>query len=109
MADKKEEIFLDDEDFIVEMKDEEGNSYYYVEEMIIPVNGEKYALLVAVEPEVEEEAHIHDENCDCGETDDVIIAKIIVNENGEEEYIEPTDEEFFAVQDAYEKLMDEEL
>ena len=36
MADKNKEI-LNDEDFIVEMTDEEGNKYYYVEEMIIPV------------------------------------------------------------------------
>ena len=39
--------------------------------------------------------------------DEVIIAKIIVNENGQEEYIEPTDEEFEKVQEAYEKYLDE--
>ena len=105
MADKNKEI-LNDEDFIVEMTDEEGNKYYYVEEMIIPVGEEKFALLVAVEPDGEE--HIHDEDCDCCESDDVIIAKIIVNADGEEVYVEPTDEEFDAVQDAYEKLMDDE-
>ena len=105
MANKKEEIVLDEEDFVVEMTDENGNSYYYVEEMIIPVDGERYALLVAVDPDGEE--HIHDEDCDCCDSDDVIIAKIILNENGEEEYIEPTDEEFEKVQEAYEQMMDE--
>ncbi len=109
MADKKiSEIDFDNEDvyddeIIVEMTDEDGNSYLYVEEMIIPVNGERFALLVSVEPE----GHVcEDDECDCGEGD-VIIAKIVVNENGEDEYIEPTDEEFEAVQEAYEKLMDD--
>ena len=108
MADKKnsEAVFGSEDDFdevVVEMTDDEGNSYLYVEEMVIPVNGERYALLVAVEPE---EHECEDEDCDCGEGD-VIIAKIVINEDGEDEYIEPTDEEFAAVQEAYDKLMDD--
>ncbi|MBR4641921.1 MAG: DUF1292 domain-containing protein [Selenomonadaceae bacterium] len=109
MADKREEIL--DDDFLIEMTDDEGNVFYYVEEMIIPVDGENFALLV----EVKDEEHVHGANCDCGcdcdcgcEDDDVIIAKIVVNEDGLEEYIEPTDEEFEKVQAAYEKLLDEE-
>ncbi|MBQ6296576.1 MAG: DUF1292 domain-containing protein [Selenomonadaceae bacterium] len=99
MADKE---VLDD-DFLIEMTDEDGNVFYYVEEMIIPVDGENFALLVEVKDED------HEAGCDCGcDDDDVIIAKIIINENGEEEYIEPTDEEFEKVQEAYEKLLDEE-
>ena len=100
--DKREEIL--DEDFLIEMTDEDGNVFYYVEEMIIPVDGENFALLVEVKDE-----HEHGEGCDCGcEDDDVIIAKIVVNEYGEEEFIEPTDEEFEKVQEAYEKILDEE-
>ena len=102
MTDKREE-FLED-DVLIEMTDAEGNVFYYVEEMIIPVDGENFALLVEVKDD-----HEHGEGCDCGcEDDDVIIAKIVVNEDGEEEYIEPTDEEFAKVQEAYEKLLDEE-
>lgn len=98
--DKREEIL--DDDFVVEMTDEEGNVFYYSEEMIIPVDGENFALLV----EIKNDEHEH--GCDCGcEDDDVIIAKIVVNADGEEEYIEPTDEEFEKVQAAYEKLLDE--
>ena len=101
MADKE---ILDD-DILVEMTDEDGNVFYYIEEMIIPVDGETFALLV----EVKDEDHEHGEGCDCGcEEDDVIIAKIIINEDGQEEYVEPTDEEFEKVQEAYEKLLDEE-
>ena len=102
MANKLEENF--DDDFLIEMTDDEGNVFYYVEEMIIPVGEETFALLVEVKDE-----HEHGAGCDCGcEDDDVIIAKIVVNADGEEEYVEPTDEEFDKVQAAYEKLLDEE-
>ena len=102
----EEEIF-DEEDIIVEMTDDEGNVYYYSEELIIPIGEDKFALLVEVHPEDEEEHH-HDEDCDCGCGDDVIIAKIVLNEDGEEEYIEPTDEEFEMVQKEYDRLMEDE-
>ena len=110
--DKREENF-EEEDFLVEMSDDEGNVYYYAEEMIIPVNGENFAILVEVHDEDEEHEHEHHCHChedggECGcdcDDDSVIIAKIVVNEDGEEEYVEPTDEEFEAVQEAYEKLM----
>ena len=93
-----------DDDFLIEMTDEDGNVFYYVEEMIIPVGEENFALLVEVKDE-----HEHGAGCDCGcEDDDVIIAKIVVNADGEEEYVEPSDEEFEKVQAAYEKLLDEE-
>lgn len=98
---KREENF--DDDVLIEMTDEDGNVFYYVEEMIIPVDGENFALLVEVK----------DDECDCGDEccccdEDVIIAKIVINADGEEEFIEPTDEEFEKVQAAYEKLLDEE-
>ena len=100
---KPNEEILDD-DFLIEMTDADGNVFYYVEEMIIPVDGENFALLVEVKDE-----HEHDEHCDCGcDDDDVIIAKIVVNADGEEEYVEPTDEEFERVQEAYEKLLDDD-
>ena len=99
--DKREEIL--DDDFLIEMTDADGNTFYYVEEMIIPIGEENFALLVEVKDDD------HGAGCDCGcEDDDVIIAKIIVNEDGEEEFVEPTDEEFEKVQAAYEKLLDEE-
>lgn len=103
MANKHNEEILGD-DVIIEMTDEDGNVFYYVEEMIIPVDGEKFALLV----ELYDDEHEHDEGCDCGCEDDVVIAKIVINADGEEEYVEPTDEEFEKVQEAYEKLLDEE-
>ena len=110
MADKRNEQIpnteelSDDDGIIVEMTDEEGNSYYYVEEMVIPVGDDRFALLVELHDE-----HEHGEGCGCGcEDDDVIIAKIVTNDDGEDEYVEPTDEEFEAVQAAYEKFLDED-
>ena len=97
MAKKNVEENFDD-DILVEMTDTDGNVFLYSEEMIIPVDGENFALLIA----------IHEDDEEIFEDDDeVIIAKIILNEDGEEEYVEPTDEEFERVQQAYEKLMDE--
>ena len=97
MAKKNVEENFDD-DILVEMTDTDGNVFLYSEELIIPVDGENFALLIAIHEDDEE---IFEDD------DDVIIAKIILNEDGEEEYIEPTDEEFERVQQAYEKLMDE--
>ena len=97
---------MNEEDVVVVMTDEDGHEYYYREEMIIPVEEERYALLVGIHGEDEE----HAAGCGCGCEDgdeDVIIAKIVVNDEGEEEYIEPSDEEFEAVQKAYEALVDE--
>ena len=111
MDKRNEEVFnaeeFADDDIIVEMTDEDGKTYYYVEEMIIPVGKDKFALLVELKDEDEHE-HKHGAGCDCGcDDDDVIIAKIVTNDAGEDEYVEPTDAEFEAVQEAYEKLLDE--
>lgn len=116
----KEKILNEEEfdeefgDVVVEMTDEEGNSYFYTEEMIIPVGNDKYALLVEVTEHDHEHCdheHKHDhEHCDCGcDEGDVIIAKIVQDENGEDIYVEPTDEEFELVQKAYEELIDEDF
>ena len=109
MSDKEKEILDEDADVIVERTDEEGNSYYYREEMIIPVGDDKFALLIGIHDEEEEEEHAHSCGCGCSEHDeDVLIAKVIMGDDGEEEYVEPTDEEFDAVQRAYDALMDDE-
>jgi hypothetical protein len=94
---------------VVEFTDEEGNSYLYEQEMILPVNGEKYALLLGIQEEGDEHGHSCGCGCGCEEgDDDVLIAKIVTNADGEEEYVEPTDEEFEAVQKAYDELLEEE-
>ena len=104
MANKENGV--QDEGVVVVMTDDQGNEYYSEEEMIIPVGEEKYALLVGIHNE--EDGHDHCGcGCGCEDDEDVIIAKIVIGEDGEEEYVEPTDEEFEAVQKAYDALVEE--
>ncbi|MBO6292620.1 MAG: DUF1292 domain-containing protein [Selenomonas sp.] len=105
MSDKEKD--MQDEDVMVVMTDEEGNEYYYQEEMIIPVGDQKYALLVGIHEDEDDHGHGCGCGCGCEDDEDVLIAKIVVNDEGEEEYIEPTDEEFEAVQKAYDALVEE--
>ena len=84
----------DTEGTVVVITDEEGNEYNYVEEMVFDAGSDKYAILVSIDGDEECECHEHDEECGCEEEVDVILAKIVKDENGEVEYIEPTDEEF---------------
>ena len=105
MSDKEKD--MQDEDVMVVMTDEEGNEYYYQEEMIIPVGDQKYALLVGIHEDEDDHGHGCGCGCGCEDDEDVLIAKIVVNDEGEEEYIEPTDEEFETVQKAYDALVEE--
>ena len=118
----------DEETIVVEMVDEDGNKTYYEEEMIIPIGEDQFALLIGVDlPESDHEHHHHHhdhdhdhdhehhhhhhDHHDDEEYDDeteVLIAKIKVNEDGNEEYVEPTDEEFEAVLARYEEIMGED-
>lgn len=108
MADiEKEDLDEMEEDLIVVMTDEEGNEYYYREEMIIPVDEKRYAILVPIEID-EEGCECGDSECGCDDEIDVFIARIDADENGEEVYVDPTDEEFEQVRQAYEELMNEE-
>ena len=90
------EEIMDEENIVVEFQDDAGNSLYYQQEMIIPVDGVDFALLVG----------LNDDSLDEEET--VIIAKIVKDENGEDEYVDPTDEEFEKVQAVYNELCDAE-
>ncbi|MEG6585615.1 DUF1292 domain-containing protein [Dendrosporobacter sp. 1207_IL3150] len=103
MADnEKDNIEEMDEDLVVVMTDEEGNEYYYREELIIPIGEKRFAILVSID----------DADCGCGceagAEEDVFIARIDTDENGEEVYLDPTDEEFEQVREAYEELMEDE-
>ena len=111
MADfEKEDMDELDEDLIVVMTDEDGNEYYYREELIIPVGEKRFAILVPIEADAEEEegCGCSDTGCDCGEETDVFIARIDTDENGEEVYVDPTDEEFDQVLKAYDELVSDE-
>lgn len=98
----------DDEGTIVTITDEEGNEYNYVEEMVFPAGGNEYAILVSLDGH---ECgcgceHEHDHEDDEEEEVDVILAKVVKDENGEVEYVYPSDEEFDIAQKAYDEIMD---
>ena len=99
----KEEL---QEELQVCLTDEEGNEYLFWEEMIIPVGDVNYALLLEAHDDEHESGH-----CDCGcgcEEEEVIIAKVVKGADGEDEYdTNLTDEEYEAVQKAYDALFEE--
>lgn len=98
---KKDEKLLETEDqeAVVVITDEEGNETYYLEEMVIPMDQKNFALLTQIPEE--------DDTDPDEEEDNVIIARVDFDENGEPVYLDPTDEEFEAVRKAYEEIMDE--
>ena len=99
----KEEL---QEELQVCLTDEDGNEYLFWEEMIIPVGDVNYALLLEAHDDEHESGH-----CDCGcgcEEEEVIIAKVVKGADGEDEYdTNLTDEEYEAVQKAYDALFEE--
>lgn len=105
MEDNKEmELGYDEE--IVVITDEEGNESYFAVEMVLPVGGKSFAVLVEVE-----DCGCEEEGCHChhdeDEDENVIIARVDFDEDGNEIYVGPTDEEFEEVKAAYEKLVEE--
>lgn len=109
MADfEKDNLDEMDEDLVVVMTDEEGNEYYYREELIIPVGEKRFAILVPIDVAEEDGDECCDTACECGEETDVYIARIDTDESGEEVYVDPTDEEFEQVLKAYDELVADE-
>ncbi len=92
---------------IVVVTDDEGNETYYEEEMVIPAGGKNYAILVQIAGCGCEdgECHCHEQGEEeDDEEDNVVIARIEFDENGEQVYLDPTDEEFAEARAAYEQL-----
>lgn len=100
MSKKKNEPVepIEEQGVVVEMTDDEGNVYLYTEEMVIPIGEERFAILVEYAEDEQDQDY----------EPEVIIAKIVLDEDGEDLYIEPTDEEFEKVQAAYDELFDED-
>ncbi|MCH3915135.1 MAG: DUF1292 domain-containing protein [Acidaminococcaceae bacterium] len=92
MKDEKSLPEAEDIENTVVVTDSEGKETYYREEMVIPLDKKNFAILV--------------EDCDSDE-DNAVVARIDFDEAGEPIYLDPTEEEFAAVMDAYDKLMAE--
>lgn len=100
MEDKRDLIDTEDQEPIVVITDEEGNETYYLEEMVIPVNNKNFAILTQIpEDENSEDEEEAEDKC--------IIARIEFDENGDPTYLDPTDEEFDLVAEAYNQMMDD--
>ncbi|WP_317302100.1 DUF1292 domain-containing protein [Acidaminococcus timonensis] len=96
---EKDLLQTEDQEAVVVITDEKGNESYYLEEMVIPMDNKNFALLTQIPEE---------DDTDPDEAEDnVIIARMDFDENGEPVYLDPTDEEFDAVRRAYEEIMDE--
>ncbi len=95
MKDLKEQDAIEEQ--VVVITDEDGKEYYYFEEEVIQVGDKRFAILVSVE----KQCSCEDEACACDE-DEAIIAKIEVDENGEDVYCNPTDDEYDEVLKLYE-------
>ena len=98
-----------DEEEIVVITDEDGNEMYFREEMVIPVGEKSFAVLSALDAD---DCGCEDEECHCLQDEDdgadiVVMARIEIDEDGNEIYLGPTDEEFEEVKAAYEKLVAE--
>lgn len=88
----------DEEVTFVTFTDEQGDTYeYYVEETFLS-GDTKYAVLVAVPDETDDAP---------AEEDEAFLAKIVVNDQGEEEFLDLEDEEFDEARKAYDALFEE--
>ena len=127
MTEKDVKEIMDAEEETIEtfeFTDEEGQDHCFVVESKFKVGGEEYVALLEVDPaifaEEEEERgcgheheHVHAEACGCGhdhaeEDEDeelnIILAKVVTDENGETDLQELTDEEFEKAVKVYESL-----
>ncbi|WP_416181823.1 DUF1292 domain-containing protein [Acidaminococcus timonensis] len=103
---EKDLLQTEDQEAVVVITDEKGNESYYLEEMVIPMDNKNFALLTQIPEEDDTDPDEDDTDPDEAE-DNVIIARMDFDENGEPVYLDPTDEEFDAVRRAYEEIMDE--
>ena len=109
-----------------EFTDEEGQDHCFVVESKFKVCKEEYVALLEVDPAIFEEEeeecgcgheheqeHVHAETCGCGhdhaeeeeeEEPNIILAKVVTDENGETDLQELTDEEFEKAVKVYESL-----
>lgn len=97
MAKKNDFMDTEDQEAVIMVTDEDGNESYYLEEMVIPMDNKNFAMLTELGKDDEDDE----------ESDNVIIARIEFNENGDPIYLDPTEEEFEKVKAAYEQIMDE--
>ena len=129
MTDKDIKEVMDAEEETIEtfeFTDDEGQDHCFVVESKFKVGKEEYVALLEVDPAIfaeedeecgcgheHEHEHVHAETCGCGhdhndededEEPNIILAKVVTDENGETDLQELTDEEFEKAVKVYESL-----
>ena len=82
-----------EEPIIVTITGPDGSEADYAEDTVIPWEGRNFAVLVSI-PLSEDDK----------KDPDIILARIDADENGEPAYVPPTDEEYDAVAEIYDKM-----
>jgi len=80
----------------VEMYDEKDNLLLFERENVFTVEGKQFAVLV--------QRYLEEEDVDEDEEENVVVARMDFDENGEEVYFDPSDEEFATFMEYYEKM-----
>ena len=97
MAEKKEEAI------IITITGPDGDERDYAQDVVIPFQGKEFAVLVSI-PTSEDDEEEPDEMI----LDEMgmfrILGRIDTDENGEAEYVPPTDDEYDAVADIYDAM-----
>lgn len=92
-----EDFFEDDEDIVLTLTDEEGAEHDFFLLAELEIKNSLYRVVMAADAESEEEA------------DEVIIFKVVRDEDGEELMVDiEDDEEWEMVADAWQELVEEE-
>ena len=89
--------------YVLQFEDEDGNTQSFVEDVVINYKDQQFAVLAQI-PNEDDDPEGQDETY-------MILARIEVNEQGEEEYVtlDENDEDFDAVVEIYENMeLDEE-
>lgn len=86
MAEEKQPV-------LVKITGPDGTERAFVEDVVIPYDGKEFAVLVSI-PESKEDTSVPD----------IVLTRKVRGDNGEDEYLSPSDEEFEAVAELYSKM-----
>ncbi len=82
-----------EEPIVVTITGPDGSEQDFAQDVVIPYDGKEFAVLVSI-PESESDT----------KEPEIILARIDTDENGEAEYVPPTDEEYDAVEAIYNEM-----
>lgn len=88
-----------EEPIYVEMYDDKDNLLLFERENVFTVEGKQFAVLV--------QRYLDEEDVPEDEEETVVVARMDFDKDGEEEYFDPTDEEYATFMEYYEKITSE--